>query len=140
MNIIRLQIQPIKVEDFNFPYRSDHGCEIIFTGFVRNNNDGKSVKHMEYTAHNRLAQNTMSTIADEVKNRWGKKLEIIIVHRLGRLELGDVSVYISVRAPHRDVAYNASRYLIEELKNRVPIWKKEFYDDDNYKWLDGIAL
>ncbi len=140
MEIVRLQTKPIKIEDFISPYKDHHGCESIFTGYVRNTNDGKSVKYMEYTAHKKLARNTMITMVEEAKEEWGKTLDIIIVHRLGKLALGEISVYISVRAPHRDVAYSASRYLIEELKKRVPIWKKEFCDDNNYAWLDGVPL
>ncbi len=140
MEIVRLQTKPIKIEDFISTYKNNHGCESIFTGYVRNTNDGKSVKYMEYTAHKKLARNTMITMVEEAKEEWGKTLDIIIVHRLGKLELGEISVYISVRAPHRDVAYSASRYLIEELKKRVPIWKKEFCDDDNHAWLDGVPL
>ena len=140
MEIVRLQTKPIKIEDFISPYKDHHGCESIFTGYVRNTNDGKSVKYMEYSAHKKLARNTMITMVEEAKEEWGKTLDIIIVHRLGKLHLGEISIYISVRAPHRDVAFAACRYLIEELKKRVPIWKKEFYDDDNQAWLDGVPL
>ncbi|NIQ15820.1 MAG: molybdenum cofactor biosynthesis protein MoaE, partial [Candidatus Dadabacteria bacterium] len=66
--------------------------------------------------HNNLALNIMKTMVVEAKEKWGSTMDIILVHRLGKLNLADISVYISVRAPHRDAAYSASRYLIEELK------------------------
>jgi len=140
MDIVKLETKPIRIEDFSSPYNSQHGCESIFTGYVRNNNNNKSVSYMEYTAHYNIALNTMKAMIGEAKDKWGSTMDFIFVHRLGKLNLGEISVYISVRAPHRDAAFSASRYLIEELKKRVPIWKKEYYDDDTYKWLDGIPL
>lgn len=140
MKIIEIQDYAIKIEDFMFPLKSKHGCESIFTGYVRNNIDGKSVKYMEYTCHKNLALKTMNEIVEEVVELWGKSLDIIFIHRVGRLNISELSVFISVRAAHRKDAFAASRYLIEELKKRVPIWKKEFYSDGEYEWLDGVAL
>ncbi len=140
MDIVKLDTNPLRIEDYTFSYNPNHGCESIFTGYVRDNNNNRSVSHMEYTSHNNLALKIMKAIVGESKEKWGSTMEIILVHRLGKLNLGEISVYISVRAPHRDAAFSACRYLIEELKQRVPIWKKEYYDDVSYEWLDGIPL
>ena len=80
----------------------------------------------------------MTRIADAARERWSTGA-ISVVHRVGRLEVGEASVAIVVASPHRDAAYQASRYIIEELKQRVPVWKKEGYVDGERAWLDGAT-
>lgn len=115
--------------------RSD-GAALLFLGTVRDHNDGRAVERLEYEAFAPMAEMEMARIAAEAAERWDTGA-ISIVHRVGTLELGEVSVAIVVAAPHRGDAYEASRYVIEELKKRVPIWKREGYVDGPSEWLAG---
>jgi molybdopterin synthase catalytic subunit len=117
-----------------------HGAQILFTGVVRNHNQGRRVLGVSYDVHPVLAQKTLQAIAQEVQDQWGKDLNVQIVHRAGRLAVGDVSLAILVSSRHRDEAYKASRYVIEEIKNRAEIWKKEHYETGDSEWLQGHAL
>lgn len=112
------------------------GAALLFVGIVRDSNDGRPVDHLEYSAFAPMAERVMREIADEAAERW-EIGDLAVVHRVGRLELGEASVAIAVASPHRDAAYQASRYVIEELKQRVPVWKKEGYVDGKREWLGG---
>jgi molybdopterin synthase catalytic subunit len=85
-----------------------------------------------------MAEAKLAEIAAEARERWGTG-EIAVVHRVGRLEVGEASVAIVVASPHRAEAYEASRYVIEELKRRVPVWKREGYVDGDSEWVPGFA-
>ena len=110
------------------------GAALLFVGIVRNRNEGREVGHLEYSAFSDMAEKVMKEIAAEAAARW-ETGRIAVVHRVGRLELGEASVAIAVASPHRDAAYQASRYIIEELKRRVPIWKREHYADGTREWV-----
>lgn len=138
--MIGITEKTIRIEDYADTYSPSHGSECIFTGYVREENEGKRVKAIEYSAHPVLAEKAMQAICSEASRNWGKELEIKLIHRVGRLELGEISVYISVRAPHRKEAFAASRYIIDELKKRVSIWKKEYYENGESEWLEGFQL
>ncbi|MEX2582251.1 MAG: molybdenum cofactor biosynthesis protein MoaE [Gemmatimonadota bacterium] len=112
------------------------GAAILFVGLVRNHNEGRGVGHLDYQAYPEMAEATIREIVDEARSRW-ETGAISVIHRIGRLEIGDASVAIAVSSPHRGDAYEASRYVIEELKKRVPIWKKEGYLDGDSEWLRG---
>jgi molybdopterin synthase catalytic subunit len=112
------------------------GAALLFWGVVRNHNEGRAVSHLEYEAYPEMAEAVLSEIAAEARARWPIG-GLAIVHRLGRLSIGEVSVGIAVAAPHRAAAYEASRYIIEELKQRVPIWKREGYAEGDEHWLGG---
>lgn len=112
------------------------GAALLFLGVVRDHNEGRAVERLEYEAFAPMAETEMSRIAAEAADRW-ETGAISILHRVGTLELGEVSVAIVVAAPHRGDAYEASRYVIEELKKRVPIWKREGYVDGPSEWLAG---
>ena len=99
----------------------DDGAALLFWGVVRNQNDGRPVSHLEYHAYADMAERMMHRIAEEAISRFGVG-DVRIVHRVGKLAIGDASVAIAVASPHRGEAYEASRYVIEELKKRVPIW------------------
>ncbi len=119
---------------------SSCGAQNLFTGTVRENNLGKKVTAVAYDAFVPLAIQTLKEIASEAQKNWGSGLKIFIQHRLGKLNVGETSVLIAVSAPHRDEAYKASRYIIEEIKVRAPIWKKEYYENGETEWLKGHAL
>lgn len=110
------------------------GAALLFLGVVRDHNEGRSVSHLEYQAYPEMAEAVLEEIAAEARSRWPIG-GIVIVHRLGRLAIGEASVGIAVASPHRGDAYEASRYIIEELKQRVPIWKREGYLEGGERWL-----
>jgi molybdopterin synthase catalytic subunit len=109
---------------------------LLFWGVVRNENDGREVNGLEYEAYAGMAEAKLREIVAEAAQRWSVG-EIAVVHRIGKLNVGEASVGIAVAAPHRAEAYEASRYMIEELKRRVPIWKREHYLDGPSAWLGG---
>lgn len=104
------------------------GAIATFTGTTRNRSNGKPVLSLEYEAYVPMALKMMNRIASEVRSKW-KVFGVSIVHRVGRLEIGDASVIIAVSSEHRTEAFEACRYAIDTLKREVPIWKKEFFGD-----------
>ncbi len=111
------------------------GALALFVGVVRNENAGRSVLHLEYEAYEEMALQELEAIGVETRRRWPVS-EVRIVHRLGRMEIGEVSVAVAVASPHRGEAFEACRFAIDTLKKSVPIWKKEFYADGAV-WLEG---
>ncbi len=108
--------------------RAEAGAVIIFEGVTRNHHDGKGVVHLEYEAYSGMAEAEMKAIGVQVASKWhGARLAM--VHRTGVVGVGEASVVIAVSAPHRDEAYAASRFAIDALKAKVPVWKKEIYAD-----------
>jgi molybdopterin synthase catalytic subunit len=116
--------------------RHSNGATVLFVGTVRDVNDGRPVSGMEYSAYRSMAEREMADIVREASFQFGTS-DIAVEHRIGVLELGDASVVIAVAHPHRGAAYEASRYVIEQLKQRVPIWKREAYVDGTREWVDA---
>ncbi len=114
------------------------GAALLFLGVVRDHNEGRDVGHLDYEAFAPMAERVLDQIVAEARERW-ETGSMAVVHRIGRLEIGDASVAIAVAAPHRGDAYDASRYIIEELKKRAPIWKREGYLDGESEWLGGTS-
>jgi molybdopterin synthase catalytic subunit len=112
-----------------------NGATLLFVGTVRDVNDGRAVTGMEYSAYRYMAERELADIVREASEEFGTTLSVV-EHRLGTLALGDASVAIAVAHPHRGAAYDASRYVIEQLKRRVPIWKLEHYVDGTREWVD----
>ena len=112
------------------------GAALLFVGVVRNHNEGRAVDGLSYDVYQEMAERVLEEIAVEAETRWPVGA-IAVTHRVGALAIGDVSVAIAVASPHREEAYAASRYIIEELKTRAPIWKREGYIDGESAWLDG---
>jgi len=119
---------------------SEHGAKILFTGVVRKSNLGKKVIAVSYDAYIPMVEQVFRSICDEARAKWGADLDLLLVHRVGRLEVGEISIAIASSSPHRDEAYQVSRYIIENVKHRAPIWKKEHYEDGETQWLEGHAL
>ena len=115
--------------------RPANGAVLLFLGVVREVNDGRGVTGIEYSAYEAMAASELTAIAEEASARFGPA-EVVIVHRLGELALEEASVGIAVAHPHRAEAYGASRWIIEALKSRVPIWKREHYVDGTREWVD----
>jgi molybdopterin synthase catalytic subunit len=114
---------------------SAHGATALFLGTVRDVNDGRAVTGMEYTAYEPMAARELAKIAAEAAREFADA-EIVVEHRLGTLALGDVSVAIAAAHPHRGQALDAMRFVIEQLKRRAPIWKREHYADGTREWVD----
>jgi molybdopterin synthase catalytic subunit len=117
---------------------SHNGATLVFIGTVRDVNDGRAVSGMEYTAYRGMAERELDAIVAEAAERFDTR-DIVVEHRLGSLDLGEASVAIVVAHPHRGAAYDASRYVIEQLKRRVPIWKREHYLDGTREWVAGVG-
>jgi molybdopterin synthase catalytic subunit len=105
------------------------GAVTTFVGVVRGETDGRDVRYLEYEAYPEMAERTLAQIGDEVRKRWPDIQDVAIVHRVGRLEVGETAVVIALSAAHRKHTFDALRYAIDRLKEIVPIWKKEVWTD-----------
>ena len=116
---------------------ADHSCGAAsaFLGTVRNVNDGRQVTGIEYKAYEPMAVREITGILADARDRFGIE-HIVVEHRLGLLGLGEVSIAIVAAHPHRQAAMDATRYAIEEIKKKVPIWKLEHYADGSREWVD----
>ncbi|OUV87855.1 MAG: molybdopterin biosynthesis protein MoeE [Flavobacteriaceae bacterium TMED204] len=140
--IIDTKLRKLSIQDAEkFIASSDFGASIFFSGTVRNQNDNKSVIGITYDTHDALVIQSF----EEIYNEANEKLEIknkavFIDHAKGYLNLGEISIIIAVATKHREEAYKLSRYIIEEIKKRSPIWKKEHYQNSESNWLKGNPL
>ena len=113
----------------------DRGAVTSFLGLVRDHHGGRSVTRLEYSAYEPMAEAECARIVGEAEARW--PVRIALEHRIGALEIGEAAVAIAAAAAHREEAFAACRFTIEEVKRRVPIWKKEFYADGTVEWVGG---
>lgn len=114
------------------------GAVLAFDGRVRDHSAGRRVTRLAYEAYTEMAERELRGICEEAATRFDVGA-IIAAHRVGPLDLGEISVRIAVAAPHRAACYDASRFVIEELKERVPIWKHEVYADGSARWVGAPA-
>jgi len=117
------------------PARGGIAC---FLGVVRDHHGGRAVESLDYSAYEPMAEAECARVVAEARARW--QAEVALEHRLGHLEVGDAAVAIAAAAPHRDAAFAACRYVIEEVKRRVPIWKRERYADGTEVWVDPSRM
>lgn len=115
------------------------GAFVSFEGWVRNHNDGRAVLELEYEAYGPVAVTQGETILSEARARFAIA-HTVCAHRVGRLAVGEMAVWVGVSAAHRGAAFDACRYIIDELKARVPIWKKEHYADGDSGWVNCEAV
>ncbi len=113
-----------------------HGAIVLFSGTVRGQTGSQETDFLEYEAYPEMAVQVLAQIADEVQKQWPHVLDVAIVHRVGRLEVGESSVMVAVAASHRQGVFEACAYAIERLKQIAPIWKKEVGPDGSY-WVEG---
>lgn len=133
--MIRLTHDPIDYPALTEAVRSPQaGAVVLFLGTVREMTGGRATVALDYEAYPPMAQAKLEELLAEARERW-PIVEAAIVHRLGRLELGEVSVAVAVSTPHRDQAFAAGRYLIDRLKEVVPVWKKENWADGTTEWV-----
>ena len=120
---------------------SSYGASIIFIGTIRVNNEDKEVTGMTYDSHDELVLKSFEEIYKEAEDKLQiKDKAVFIEHIKGYVELGEASIIIAVACKHRDQAYVLSRYIIEEIKKRSPIWKKEHYKNEDSEWLKGNPI
>ena len=125
----------------NFISSSKFGASIFFTGTVRDQNNNKTVTGITYDSHDELVIKSFEEIYNEVDKKLNiKDKAVFIEHIKGYLKLGEISIIIAVACKHREQAYVLSRYIIEEIKKRSPIWKKEHYTNDESAWLKGNPI
>jgi molybdopterin synthase catalytic subunit len=112
------------------------GAVVLFVGIVRDHAEGRPVSGMTYEAYTSMASSELAALAGEAAERW-RTDRVAVVHRTGALTLGEPSVAIAVSTPHRAEAYEASRWIIEAIKVRLPIWKHEHFTDGESRWVPG---
>lgn len=111
------------------------GAVNVFLGVVRDNNLGRSVGYLEYDAYPAMAEKVMRELAEEAKAKFELE-DCAVLHRTGRLEIGETSLLVAVSCGHRAESFEASHWLVNEIKKRVPVWKKEVWDDGE-EWIEG---
>lgn len=112
-----------------FVAREDCGATVVFTGLVRNHSEGRpGVRSLDYEAYEDQVTPRLATIAEEARARWPAIGRLVLLHRTGRLEVGEASVVVAASAPHRGQAFDAARFCIDTLKATAPIWKREAWD------------
>lgn len=126
---IEIHTEPLNIEQcIDWVMSPDSGGIDIFIGTVRNTTKGKTVLKLEFEAYNKMAINEINKITEQAFKQWPVQ-KVLVHHRTGMLQVGEVPVIIAVSAAHRDAAFEACRYIIDTLKQTVPIWKKEFFED-----------
>jgi molybdopterin synthase catalytic subunit len=115
---------------------ADDGAIVLFLGVVRDHNEGRAVSGMRYDAYGAMAEKVLHDIATDAAERLGTD-RLAAVHRIGELGIGDISVAVAASSPHRAESFDAARYVIEEIKKKLPVWKKEHYVDGDAQWVDG---
>ena len=141
-DILDIKQKKLSINDAEkFISSSKYGASIIFTGTVRNQNNNKNVIGITYDSHDVLVLKSFSEIYYEIEKKLNiKNKAVFIEHAKGYLNLKEISIIVAVACKHRDEAYILSRYIIEEIKKRSPIWKKEHYTNNQSDWLKGNPL
>jgi MoaE-MoaD fusion protein len=136
LDIIQLVREPINLAGLTKHVRGvSDGAISVFDGFVRDHSKNRRTLYLEYEAYESMALAKMEEIVTHLHDKFAIH-RVAMVHRLGRLEIGETSVFIAVSAPHRAAAFDACRYAIDTLKRTVPIWKKEYFEDGSV-WAEG---
>jgi molybdopterin synthase catalytic subunit len=135
-DIYQLVRGPIEIASLVQHVRApEDGAIVTFDGFVRNQSHNRATLHLDYEAYESMAVVKMREIGEQLHEKY-RIHRVAMAHRLGRLEIGETSVFIAVSAPHRAAAFDACRFAIDTLKRTVPIWKKEYFADGAV-WADG---
>jgi molybdopterin synthase catalytic subunit len=123
---------PLSLEEvYTLADDSANGAIVVMSGMVRNQTDGKPVVALEYQAYEPMALRVFKQIAADIRESWTDVTRVVIHHRTGRLQVGEISVLVAVGCPHRSEAFAACKYAIDTLKHNAPIWKKEWYGEQN---------
>jgi len=114
---------------------TSHGAMVLMVGMVRDNTTGRAVRFLEYEAYTAMALEVFKKIALDIQRQWSDIHRVVIHHRVGRLEIGEISVVVAVGSPHRAEGFQACQYAIDTLKHNAPIWKKEHWQDGSSDWV-----
>lgn len=132
--MIHITSEPLNPEDItNTVRKNSNGAVLTFLGITRNFSEGRNVLYLEYEAYQPMAQNMLLQIKSEVNAHWNIE-DMAIAHRIGHLDVGDISLIVAIGSPHRKEALEASEYAIDRIKQIVPIWKKEVFEGGE-EWL-----
>ena len=123
-----------------FIFSEKNGAETIFIGRVRNENSGQKVNAVTYDAHDQAVIKSFQSICNDAKSKFDKNASIFLEHATGYVPVGEISILIAVSSDHRDESFKMCRYILEEIKHKSPIWKKEHYVDGKEEWLSGHSL
>ena len=135
--ISRKPINPAKV--LKSVNDEEAGGTVLFIGTIRNQTDGKKVKGLDYEVYRKMAKREIAKLEEEIRKRWPIK-SIRMIHREGKLKVGEVSVVVAVSAEHRGEAFDAARYAIDMIKESFPIWKREKFSGGRKVWAKGIRI
>lgn len=136
MKMVKIGFEKIEPLSFQEELKNPScGGWVAFEGRVRNHHGGKEVVRLEYEAYLPMAEKVMKKIEKEVSGRFPQVRKVVAVHRVGEIPIGEIALWTAVGAAHREEAFGACRFLVEEIKRRVPIWKKEFYADGTCSWV-----
>jgi molybdopterin synthase catalytic subunit len=132
-----ITMAPLSIEEI-YAKANDpaNGAIVLMSGVVRNQTDGKPVISLEYQAYEPMALRVFAQIAADIRERWTDVNRVVIHHRIGHLQVGEISVLVAVGCPHRSEAFEACRYAIDTLKHNAPIWKKEHWQDGSSSWVN----
>ncbi len=131
-----ISIAPLSIADiYALADNPANGAVVVMSGMVRNQTDGKSVVALEYQAYQPMAIKVFEQIAAEIRRQWPEINTVVIHHRVGRLQISEISVLVAIGCPHRSEAFAACHYVIDTLKHTAPIWKKEHWADGSSSWV-----
>lgn len=133
--LVREAIHPTAV--LNAVEDPAHGATSLFLGTVRNHHQGRVVDGLQYDAYEEMVEALMNEVAIQTASRAGEGARVRLVHRIGALSVGEIAVAVAVSSAHRAGAFEGSRFAIDELKLKIPIWKKESFVDGSDEWVDG---
>lgn len=133
---LAITMAPLCVEEiYTLADDAANGAVVLMSGTVRNQTDGQAVVSLEYQAYEPMAVRVFQEIATEIRRQWPDVNRVVIHHRVGRLQVGEISVLVAVGCPHRGEAFAACQYGIDTLKHNAPIWKKEHWADGSSSWV-----
>jgi molybdopterin synthase catalytic subunit len=133
----KLTFDPLEIAiAYNHADSPDNGAVVLMSGMVRNQTGGKAVAYLEYQGYDEMALKIFDQIAIALQVKYPEIKSVVIHHRLGRLQVGEISVFVAVGSPHRAAAFDACSEAIALLKQNVPIWKKEYWRDGESSWVN----
>jgi molybdopterin synthase catalytic subunit len=139
--VLKLTDKPLDPEAITSSVRQPaNGAVVTFLGTTRNANEGRRVLYLEYEAYKKMALKKLQELCQEVESKWGIS-DVAIVHRLGRVDIGEISLAVAVASPHREEAFQACQYIVGRVKQVVPIWKKEYFEGGEV-WIgsEGVGI
>jgi molybdopterin synthase catalytic subunit len=135
-NSLAITFAPLSLEEvYTSAADPGNGAVVVMSGMVRNQTDGQPVVALEYQAYEPMALRVFSQIATDICHKWPEVNRVAIHHRIGRLQIGEISVLVAVGCPHRSEAFAACQYAIDTLKHHAPIWKKEYWANGSSTWV-----